>query len=389
MIMRRERGFSLIELLVAMAATLVVSAAIYGLLQSGNNAFRRQPEVIDRQQNIRLAMDVVSRDVLNAGSALPTFSQVFTRQEDYATDPGPCQDATGVNGCGIAGTIGASATRGEGDAGGDTSANTDVLEIVSTDERCPVLTVCNSSDSVAPGGAATYTTMDRLPACLALPGLVLLTDTNNFAVQSAAVNAAESVCPDTGSAVNNRGLDLSNALSPWAPGGTMYPPAELGAPSTFLYAAQVTRYMIAPAGDPIDKALPALWRSRSGRYTTGGDLGLLPGDTGFPGTGSPWQLVARGIEDLQVEYMAGDHVWRNLPPASAVGNWATLVRQVRITISARSGVQNVAGMRTAAGGGPVALRGQLTTTVSPRAVANALQMCLANTPKCDADTHIQ
>ena len=80
--MRHERGFSLVELMVAMTVTLIVSGAIYGLLTSGGNAFRREPELADRQQNIRTAMDLVSRDVFNAGAALPTFAQAFTR-----TDP--------------------------------------------------------------------------------------------------------------------------------------------------------------------------------------------------------------------------------------------------------------------------------------------------------------
>ena len=51
--MRQQRGFSLVELMVAMTVTLIVSGAIYGLLTSGSSAFRREPEVADRQQNIR------------------------------------------------------------------------------------------------------------------------------------------------------------------------------------------------------------------------------------------------------------------------------------------------------------------------------------------------
>src|SRR5512139_3594729 len=103
---RHERGFSLVELMMAMTITLIVSAAIYGLLTSGSNAFRREPEVADRQQNIRVAMDLIARDVFNAGAALPTFSQVFT-----ITDPpgGGCVSADGLNGCGVSGMMGGAA----------------------------------------------------------------------------------------------------------------------------------------------------------------------------------------------------------------------------------------------------------------------------------------
>ena len=65
-----ETGFSLIELMVAMLITLIVSGAIFGLLSSGHSAFRREPELSDRQQSIRLAMDVISRDVVNAVPAI-------------------------------------------------------------------------------------------------------------------------------------------------------------------------------------------------------------------------------------------------------------------------------------------------------------------------------
>ena len=85
---RNARGFSLVELMVAMTVTLIVSGAIYGLLTSGSNAFRREPEIADRQQNIRAAMDLIARDVFSAGAALPTFAQVFTR----ADPDGACAD---------------------------------------------------------------------------------------------------------------------------------------------------------------------------------------------------------------------------------------------------------------------------------------------------------
>ncbi len=132
---RNARGFSLVELMVAMTVTLIVSGAIYGLLTSGSNAFRREPEIADRQQNIRAAMDLIARDVFSAGAALPTFAQVFT-----SADPdGACQ--TALNGCGAAGAMGAPAAAGRG---GD-AEETDVLEIVAADEQCPMMSVCSTT----------------------------------------------------------------------------------------------------------------------------------------------------------------------------------------------------------------------------------------------------
>ena len=75
---RRERGFSLIELMVAMVATLIISGAVMQLVGAGKGAFRREPEISDRQQNIRMAMAMIQQDVQSAGLGLPPFTQVFT-----------------------------------------------------------------------------------------------------------------------------------------------------------------------------------------------------------------------------------------------------------------------------------------------------------------------
>jgi prepilin-type N-terminal cleavage/methylation domain-containing protein len=355
---RTQRGFSLVELMVAMTVTLIVSAAIYGLLASGSNAFRREPEVADRQQNIRVAMDLISRDVFNAGAALPPFAQVFT-----IGDPaGGCTGAQGVNGCGEPGTLGATAAadRAPGD-GGDPSTDSDVLELVTTSENCPSGTVCSGTA----GSAGIFVTREPIGACTTATGLALVTNDAAFSIQPAfAATGAAQTCAGSGA---NGNVSLGAVVQPWAP--TIAIPAN---PTPFLYAARVVRYRIAPSTDPTDPA-PALWRSNSGRYASDGTLVSEPDQAGFPDLGSPWELVARGIEDLQIEYRAGDGLWRNLPPQSVVDDWTTLVREVRITISARVTASNLQG-ETAAAGGPNAIRGQLTTVVAPRAAFNDLQM---------------
>src|SRR5512139_3712660 len=179
---RHERGFSLVELMMAMTITLIVSAAIYGLLTSGSNAFRREPELADRQQNIRVAMDLVARDVYNAGAGLPTFSQVFT-----ITDPAGASCEATLNGCGVMGTLGTTAAqnRAPGDSG-DTSENTDVLEMVAVDEQCPVRSVCNSDPTgTSPGTAGVFVTSEGVPRCMRLPGFALLSNESSFVIQPA------------------------------------------------------------------------------------------------------------------------------------------------------------------------------------------------------------
>jgi len=385
---QHERGFSLVELMIAMTVTLIVSGAIYGLLTSGSNAFRREPEVADRQQNIRVAMDLIARDVFNAGAALPTFSQVFTNADPPG---GACVSADGLNGCGVMGTMGpaAAAARSPGD-GGDPLQNTDVLEIVSTDEQCPVQSVCNA---ITPGTAGLFLTREGVPASMRLPGFALLTDGAAFVVQPAQAVTAGAVTCASGSARNG---NLTLGVLPDAfrvpaaalpqPNPAAWPPVVI--PAIYLYQGRVVRYRIAPSNDANDPG-PALWRSETGRYSATGTVALEPGEGGFPGAGSPWELVARGIEDLQIEYMRGDLLWHNQPPSSTTNDWDTIVRQVRITLSARASAANLQGQTTAGGGAPNAVRGQLATTVAPRAAFQELQMCLAHVPPCPLGSHIQ
>jgi hypothetical protein len=372
----------MIELLVAMTVTLIVSGAIYGLLTSGSAAFRREPELADRQQSIRVAMDLITRDVFNAGAGLPTFSQMFT----LADPTGAC--AVGLNGCGPEGSMGAAAAanRAPGD-GGDPLTATDVLEIVTTEETCPLRTMCSRNSDGGfpfPGQAGHFVIREAVPPCIAVPGMVMLTDGQDFVMQMTQAGAPNGACPgtltDPGDATNNGDLLLTAAVPPWVgPGVPPLPEPELVPYQTpgaiFLYSARVVRYRIAPNNDPLDPG-PALWRSRSGRYAFDGDLNPdpEPGQAGFSGVNSPWELVARGIEDLQVEYMWGDGQWHNSPMPSTNGNWLSIPRRVRITLSARASAANIQGATVAQGTGPDAVRGQLITEVTPRAAFNELQM---------------
>lgn len=63
-----DRGFSLIEVLVAMGIVLVVTGAIFSVVNPSQGVFRVQPEVSDMHQRMRVAVDRLSRDLLMAGA---------------------------------------------------------------------------------------------------------------------------------------------------------------------------------------------------------------------------------------------------------------------------------------------------------------------------------
>ncbi|HYN08118.1 MAG TPA: prepilin-type N-terminal cleavage/methylation domain-containing protein [Vicinamibacterales bacterium] len=65
-----ERGFSLVESLVALVLMLVVTGAVFGLLNPSSMASRTQPEAIDVQQRARVGIDAIQRDLLAAGAGL-------------------------------------------------------------------------------------------------------------------------------------------------------------------------------------------------------------------------------------------------------------------------------------------------------------------------------
>jgi prepilin-type N-terminal cleavage/methylation domain-containing protein len=64
---KRNHGFTLVELLVAMTLGLVVLAAILNMFASQNRTSAVQQEVAYAQQNMRAAMDLIVREIRNAG----------------------------------------------------------------------------------------------------------------------------------------------------------------------------------------------------------------------------------------------------------------------------------------------------------------------------------
>ncbi|GMR21832.1 MAG: hypothetical protein BMS9Abin37_0149 [Acidobacteriota bacterium] len=74
-----ERGFTLIEVLISIVITMIVMASVFALLTQGQRAFQREPEIADLQQSARTVLDMVARDVLQAGSGLPPEFPAFSR----------------------------------------------------------------------------------------------------------------------------------------------------------------------------------------------------------------------------------------------------------------------------------------------------------------------
>lgn len=64
---REHKGFSLVELLVALAMSGIVSLALYTSFTSQSRSYVKQEQIVEMQQNVRAAMDIMVRDIRMAG----------------------------------------------------------------------------------------------------------------------------------------------------------------------------------------------------------------------------------------------------------------------------------------------------------------------------------
>jgi prepilin-type N-terminal cleavage/methylation domain-containing protein len=356
-----EKGFSLVEMMVAMLITVIVSAAIFGLMTAGQTAFKREPARSDRQQNMRAAMDIIQRDIAAAGGGLSPWVQAFSVGDGIGNEAGPLLLNAGPNG-------------------------SDRLQIFGADGSCPgIRTDATAGPFQAvpcptTGCGNTVYISQVLPACYgpaAGPVLVGLRAPNSFFVGSGV--PAGTVGGGPAAALR---LDFSGTQSRLRRcGGTPLPgPGTCPGPptdATDVTPIQIVRYEIAadfpPAGG--GDGILGLWRSATG--------GINPA-TGLP-VAAPlaagnWQLVGRGIEDMGIVYTPAGVVPApvvnpgfpnplpgNSPPIVVPGTFTTLTWQVQVTLTGRTimeGPNRLAGTDD--------IRSQLSAVVTPRAALAAL-----------------
>lgn len=81
---KSQLGFSLVELMVAMVIFLVVTGAVYGLLQAGGIDRNRSSRRTDIMKNARAAISLIGRDALNAGLSFHRNGAVVP--DDFISD---------------------------------------------------------------------------------------------------------------------------------------------------------------------------------------------------------------------------------------------------------------------------------------------------------------
>lgn len=68
---RGEQGFTLVELLIAMALALVIIASLSSTFIIQQKTYNTQEQIAEMTQNARAAMDIMSREIMMAGYAVP------------------------------------------------------------------------------------------------------------------------------------------------------------------------------------------------------------------------------------------------------------------------------------------------------------------------------
>jgi type IV pilus assembly protein PilW len=95
-IANEQTGFTLIELMIGLALGVIVVAAAFTILTTTSKALRANEQVVDAQQNLRMAMELVTRDIKMAGFGNPgvtigncTNAIVPSDQTATGADSGP------------------------------------------------------------------------------------------------------------------------------------------------------------------------------------------------------------------------------------------------------------------------------------------------------------
>lgn len=80
-----EKGFSLLELVVSIVIFLVVIAAIFGVLQAAQRSRTVVNEGVQLSKTVRISLNLIGRDTLNAGYAYPSGNTVVLKNNALST----------------------------------------------------------------------------------------------------------------------------------------------------------------------------------------------------------------------------------------------------------------------------------------------------------------
>jgi prepilin-type N-terminal cleavage/methylation domain-containing protein len=186
----RQPGFSLLELLIALAVFLVICGAAFALLGSSQNRYSTESQMLNSFQEARLGLDQIVRDVNDAGYPPPSFTAAPGNPLNFvASSPFAWSQAAGYpnNPCLIGTGGGGTCTTVSGD-----EAPGDFDLIIETDP--------NPQDPGCTPNCPVQWIRYQLQGTILMRGMVPKVSTND---PDAAFNGAGAVVPFVQNVVNN------------------------------------------------------------------------------------------------------------------------------------------------------------------------------------------
>ena len=297
---QRERGYTLVELLVVIAILGLVCGGIYTSFSRGEQESATRQRVMWMQQQARLAMESIERDLRMTGYG---FINLGNMTINYYNN-GAQQSLS------IAEANNFSVPTDISDASGNRVANTDAVSIRffnGTIDTTPSVSIY----SAVPGGSSANTPVNSTTG-MSVGDLILIYDPSDSAKPA-------SVLQITG--FDNGGGGFSGLSTRHSSGGNIFNPPN---PAANLFPV---------GGYPIGSKVLDIGTSnlRLIRYYVDSNANLIRQvQDGITGAVSS-RLVAGGIEDLQFKYYFADGTWRD-DMGGGVGN----LRAIRVSLIART-----------------------------------------------------
>lgn len=325
----RQDGFSLLELMIAMVLFLIVSGAIYGLLQLGMYDRNRASRRSDVLKNARVAVYIIGRDVLNAGLGYHKVGAVVPDNFN-ATIFGVPNDVDGNRD--MLTSIVSGNNRNTNNLNTDTTVRTDTISFASRDVDF------NGGNTITLQGVAGVVGSPTIPrltssgatgASAAQPYDLFLveSDTSQIAIMATSVNGSSSIDAAPGDP-----LGMNQALNGIGQAGSVLRRCTSSADQNCTtYSATAKRftlvsYLVKPDGTLVRK----IYGNNRGAASTA-QIQELP--------------LAYNVQDFQIKYVLNDGTMMDnasVGPDGIVGtaddDWQNFndIRQVMITISVQS-----------------------------------------------------
>lgn len=295
----RNRGFSLIELMISMLLGLILIAGVGTLFAGSHRAYRSDEALARLQETVRVAFEFVSRDLRGAGyygcfEGLQAPVNTLNQSSEYPYDYTQAVQGHEAQGSGWSPEL--------PDSLGTVLAGTDVVTLRSASGAG------TSLEKMPSDSAASMDTTDDNPGDLADGDIVVISD-----CQAATILQITEFNDSEGTLVHNTGTAQT-------PGNAS---KELGhdyAPGSRILKISTTSYFI--RNSSFGDNGPSLFRKVDDNAA---------------------EELVEGVEDMQVRYgedTSGDGAADVYRDASQVSAWSNVV-SVRISLLVRSALDNV------------------------------------------------